>query len=122
MKALHIILDLLHRFILLIGKGVREFLILLVRGYQFFISPYFPPSCRYHPTCSNYALEAIRIHGAIKGIGLAAWRILRCNPWSAGGEDPVPGSGSAHHCNHKDTPPHGECRISPVPSTSSNDL
>ncbi len=54
------------------------------------ISPYFPASCRYYPTCSQYAIDALRIHGLFKGMVLAAWRILRCNPWSDGGEDPVP--------------------------------
>lgn len=77
---------------------MRSLFIALVRGYQFFISPYFPSSCRYHPTCSNYAIDAIRIHGVFKGIFLAAWRILRCNPWSAGGEDPVPGASACRHC------------------------
>lgn len=51
-----------------------------------------PASCRYYPTCSSYAIEAIRIHGALKGTALALWRILRCNPFSKGGVDPVPGS------------------------------
>lgn len=54
------------------------------------ISPYFPSSCRYTPTCSNYAIDALKKHGAIKGTYLAIWRILRCNPWSDGGDDPVP--------------------------------
>lgn len=54
------------------------------------ISPYFPTSCRYYPTCSQYAIDSLRIHGFFKGTALAAWRILRCNPWSDGGEDPVP--------------------------------
>lgn len=63
----------------------------VIRGYQRFISPLFPARCRYYPTCSAYAVEAITIHGAIKGIGLGAWRLLRCNPWSLGGIDHVPG-------------------------------
>lgn len=79
------------------GGFMRYLLIALVRGYQFFISPYFPTSCRYYPTCSNYAVDAVKTHGAVKGFALAVWRILRCNPWSAGGEDPVPGT-TAHHC------------------------
>ncbi len=64
--------------------------IYLVKAYQLMISPYFPASCRYYPTCSQYAIDALRIHGLFKGMVLAAWRILRCNPWSDGGEDPVP--------------------------------
>ncbi|NEO28331.1 MAG: membrane protein insertion efficiency factor YidD [Kamptonema sp. SIO4C4] len=62
----------------------------LIRGYQRFISPLFPPTCRFHPTCSQYALDAIARFGIIRGSGLALWRILRCHPFSAGGYDPVP--------------------------------
>ena len=50
-----------------------------------------PRVCRYEPTCSHYAEQAVRRHGVVRGLGLAAWRLLRCNPWSAGGYDPVPG-------------------------------
>ncbi len=78
-------------------KALRKILIapfvLLIRFYQHFISPCFPPSCRFTPTCSNYALEAFRKHGVLKGFLLSAWRILRCNPWCKGGEDPVPEKG-----------------------------
>lgn len=63
----------------------------LIRTYQMTISPRFSHgSCRYTPTCSQYAIEAIEIHGVIKGSLMAAWRILRCNPFSKGGWDPVP--------------------------------
>jgi putative membrane protein insertion efficiency factor len=65
-------------------------LIWLVRGYQLAISPMLPPSCRFHPTCSEYALEALRRHGAAKGSWLAARRVCRCHPWHPGGHDPVP--------------------------------
>ncbi|HAH67656.1 MAG: membrane protein insertion efficiency factor YidD [Gammaproteobacteria bacterium] len=58
--------------------------------YQKFISPYFPASCRYFPTCSQYAIEAIDQHGSIKGSILMILRILRCNPFFSGGHDPVP--------------------------------
>lgn len=81
-------------------KGLMTVLVLLIRGYQIFISPYFPMSCRYHPTCSSYALDAVKIHGPLKGALLAAWRVLRCNPWTNGGEDPVPerkADGTGHH-------------------------
>ena len=61
-----------------------------IRFYQKFISPLTPPSCRFTPTCSHYAIEALRKHGPIKGLGLAIWRILRCNPWGGSGYDPVP--------------------------------
>lgn len=65
-------------------------MIKLIKLYQKYISPILPPSCRFTPTCSNYAIEAIAKHGVIKGFGLAAWRILRCNPFCRGGFDPVP--------------------------------
>ena len=65
-------------------------LILPIRFYQKFLSPLKPPTCRFTPTCSNYAIQAIRKHGPFKGLGLAVWRILRCNPWGGSGYDPVP--------------------------------
>ena len=65
-------------------------LVLLVRGYQLFISPLLGPRCRFYPTCSQYAKEAIEKYGALKGGRLAVWRILRCNPFTRGGYDPVP--------------------------------
>ena len=67
-----------------------ELLILLVRGYQVSLSPLLPSVCRYHPSCSAYAIEALSRHGAIRGSWLAAKRIGRCNPFVAGGFDPVP--------------------------------
>ncbi len=63
-------------------------LTLLITFYQKFISPAFAPRCKYYPSCSSYALTAIKIYG-IKGVGMAAWRVLRCNPWSHGGVDYV---------------------------------
>jgi putative membrane protein insertion efficiency factor len=63
--------------------------LLVVRGYQLCISPLFPPCCRYVPTCSEYAVQAVVRHGALRGGWLAAWRILRCHPFAAGGYDPV---------------------------------
>jgi len=61
-----------------------------LRAYKRFVSPLMPPACRFHPSCSDYAAEAVEVHGALKGSVLAAGRVLRCNPWSAGGFDPVP--------------------------------
>ena len=61
-----------------------------VRGYQGMISYYTPPVCRFHPTCSQYAVGAVRVHGPIRGMVLASWRIFRCNPFHPGGYDPVP--------------------------------
>ena len=68
---------------------MRRLWILPIRGYQRWISPVFPARCKYHPTCSEYAVQAIRSYGILRGSVLAAWRILRCNPFSHGGYDPV---------------------------------
>jgi hypothetical protein len=65
-------------------------LVLLVRGYQKFVSPALPPSCRFYPSCSQYALEAVQKHGALRGSWLATRRLLRCHPFHPGGVDPVP--------------------------------
>lgn len=71
-------------------KIIRKIFILTIRFYQLCISPLFPPCCRFTPTCSQYALEAIMRHGVIKGSWLALRRILRCHPWGGSGYDPVP--------------------------------
>ena len=68
---------------------VRCLLIWSVRGYQMVVSPLLPRSCKYHPSCSQYAVDALREFGVVRGIILAAWRLLRCNPLSYGGYDPV---------------------------------
>lgn len=68
-------------------------LALPIRFYRRWISRYTPPTCRYHPCCSSYALQSLREHGAVKGTVLTAWRLLRCNPWSAGGVDHIPERG-----------------------------
>jgi putative membrane protein insertion efficiency factor len=81
-------------------------LIWLLRGYQLLISPMLGPRCRFYPSCSNYAIEALRVHGAARGAWLAARRVGRCHPWNAGGLDPVPPKGAkeshsaACGCNH----------------------
>jgi putative membrane protein insertion efficiency factor len=62
----------------------------LIRIYRAIVSPLLPRTCRYEPTCSAYALEAIRVHGPLRGSGLALKRISRCHPWAPGGVDPVP--------------------------------
>lgn len=72
---------------------VAWLLIQPIRFYQRFITPYTPATCRYYPTCSEYAVQSLRTHGAVKGLILTAWRLLRCNPWSQGGIDPTPGRG-----------------------------
>lgn len=62
----------------------------LIRGYQVALSPYLGASCRFHPTCSEYAREAVQRHGTLRGFWLAIMRLGRCHPWHAGGVDPVP--------------------------------
>jgi len=69
---------------------MKRFLLAGIRFYQKHISPLFPPQCRYYPTCSQYAVEAIEIHGAFKGFFLAVFRLMRCNILFPGGYDPVP--------------------------------
>ncbi|MEE1132881.1 MAG: membrane protein insertion efficiency factor YidD [Caryophanon sp.] len=69
---------------------MKKLSILLIRFYQKMISPMLPPSCRFHPTCSHYGLEAFQKHGFIKGFLLTAMRILKCHPFHKGGFDPVP--------------------------------
>ena len=62
-------------------------LVFLIRGYQLVVSPLTRGSCKYHPSCSQYALDALRQYGLVRGVVLAGWRLLRCNPWSHGGVD-----------------------------------
>lgn len=69
---------------------MKNLLLLLIQSYRRFISPLFPPTCRFQPTCSQYAFEAIAVYGTIKGSWLAIRRILRCHPFHPGGYDPVP--------------------------------
>ncbi|SMF42595.1 hypothetical protein L603_002100000700 [Cellulosimicrobium cellulans J34] len=71
-------------------------LIGMIRAYQSVISPMTGPTCKYYPSCSQYALTAVRRHGALRGTGLALWRLLRCNPWSLGGVDDVPPARHTH--------------------------
>ncbi|NTV66675.1 MAG: membrane protein insertion efficiency factor YidD [Chlorobaculum sp.] len=73
-----------------IGRLFNIVPILLIRFYQSFISPLLGPSCKYQPTCSSYALEAFRLHNFFYASLLTVWRVLRCNPFSKGGYDPVP--------------------------------
>lgn len=83
---------------------VKSILLLLLRAYQLAISPFLGRNCRFYPTCSAYAAEAIRVHGSAKGSWLAARRLCKCHPWHPGGFDPVPGtadekSDAAHATN-----------------------
>lgn len=68
----------------------QKIALLLIKGYQKWVSPLLGSNCRFNPTCSHYAIDAINYHGVIKGCWLAAKRILKCHPLNAGGEDPVP--------------------------------
>lgn len=74
---------------------MKQVLIWLLRGYRRVISPLYGPVCKFYPSCSAYALEAVQTHGAAKGAWLAARRLGRCHPWQAGGYDPVPGTEAA---------------------------
>jgi len=77
---------------------MRKTVIFIIRIYQYIISPYLAPGCRYTPSCSHYSMEAVERFGVVKGSWLAIRRIARCHPWHEGGFDPVP---HATHC-HKD--------------------
>ena len=68
---------------------MRAVVVAPIRLYRRFISPALPRTCKDHPSCSEYAVQAIRTYGVLRGLVLAAWRVLRCNPWSHGGVDPV---------------------------------
>jgi putative membrane protein insertion efficiency factor len=70
-------------------SAARSVIVLPVRLYQRVVSPALPQRCKYHPTCSAYAVQAVRRYGILRGLALAGWRLLRCNPWSHGGLDPV---------------------------------
>lgn len=83
---------------------MKTLLLLLLRAYQLGISPFLGQNCRFYPTCSTYAAEAIREHGAAKGSLLAARRLCKCHPWNPGGVDPVPKKAADGHadcaCQH----------------------
>lgn len=79
---------------------MKQLLLGPIRFYRRYISPHTPPACRFQPTCSEYAYEAIEKYGIFKGGRLATWRIVRCNPWGGSGWDPVPGSESEHRHQH----------------------
>ena len=91
----------------------RQIIILPIRGYQLLISPLLGNNCRFYPTCSSYMLQAIEIHGVVKGIFLGTKRILRCHPYSDGGIDPVPGAPCC--CDEQD------CERESAPSNPATD-
>ena len=71
-----------------------------LRFYRRYLSPLKPPMCRFSPTCSQYAIEAVEVHGVLRGGALATWRILRCQPFARAGYDPVPRPRGEHDCAH----------------------
>jgi uncharacterized protein len=81
---------------------MKPLLIGLVRLYQYLISPLLGPRCRFHPSCSHYAIEAVHSHGALRGSWLALRRLLRCHPWHPGGYDPVPPHHACQQDHHHD--------------------
>ncbi|MGO9649171.1 MAG: membrane protein insertion efficiency factor YidD [Terriglobales bacterium] len=74
----------------------QNVLLALLRAYRWAVSPLLPPACRYVPTCSEYAMEAVERYGAIRGSAMAVWRVLRCHPFTRGGLDPVVKSSCSH--------------------------
>ncbi|ACU06987.1 protein containing DUF37 [Flavobacteriaceae bacterium 3519-10] len=74
----------------MLNKIITFPLVALIKIYQWFISPLFPKNCRFEPTCSSYMVEALRVHGPVKGLWLGTKRIARCHPWGSEGYDPVP--------------------------------
>ena len=95
----------LRRDVWLAGSPIRAVLVGGIRLYQFTVSGWLGGQCRFHPTCSSYAIDAIRARGAVVGSAFAIWRILRCNPFGAGGLDPPPGAGyDAHIRGHERGP------------------
>jgi uncharacterized protein len=89
-----------------------------IRGYQRLISRHLPPMCRFYPSCSAYGLEAIQVHGLGRGSAMAAWRVVRCNPFHPGGHDPVPlppGRLSGDPMNQEPSDPRARDGSSPVP-------
>lgn len=88
-----------------IGWPIRSLLLGVIWVYRHTISPILPPTCRYHPSCSAYAFGALQVHGAAKGTVLATWRLLRCNPFTPGGLDPVPAKGAWRPDIHPDGTP-----------------
>lgn len=80
-------------------SALARSLLFLVRGYQVYVSPALPPTCRFYPSCSAYGLEAIQIHGAARGCWLTLRRLLRCGPWHPGGIDLVPSARDVRTCS-----------------------
>lgn len=91
----------------IIAETLSAILLFGLRLYKRLLSPFFLPACRYVPTCSDYAAEAVDKHGALRGTMMAAWRLLRCHPFAKGGFDPVPGVNSMNRPSGPLTPDEG---------------
>jgi putative membrane protein insertion efficiency factor len=100
-----------------ITRWPAEMLVAPIRFYQRFITPYTPATCRYYPTCSAYAVTALRTRGALVGSALTIWRLLRCNPWSDGGVDHVPARGWRREPGERD----GSCSHDEVMAPGTED-
>jgi uncharacterized protein len=79
-----------------VNSIAQNLVLALLRGYRWAVSPLLPPACRYVPSCSEYAMEAVERYGAIRGSAMAIWRVLRCHPFTRGGLDPVVKSSCSH--------------------------
>lgn len=103
---------------------IARLLLVLIRGYQRFVSPLLGPRCRFAPSCSHYAAEAIATHGVLRGGWLAVRRIGRCHPWHPGGHDPVPpvrARSATMHRQHPHTPTDARSGSAPADLTSTTD-
>ena len=97
------------------GRILRRLATAPIRVYQRVISPAFPDRCKYHPSCSEYAVQAVRRYGVLRGVVLSAWRLMRCNPWSHGGVDFVEDQ-KLFRSRHGPSPRPSQC----LPSTPSS--
>jgi len=82
---------------------MNRLLVWLLRGYQLLVSPMLGQNCRFYPSCSHYAVEALQVHGTVRGSWLALRRLGRCHPWNAGGADPVPPAGTGNKAHSSPT-------------------
>ena len=89
-------------------KSIQFLVLKLIRGYQFFISPLMGQNCRFQPSCSTYAVQAVEEHGVIMGLYLSVRRLLKCHPWHPGGVDPVPEKHKAPNYQHQESHSHLE--------------
>ena len=105
-----------------IGRAVRGLLVTLIVGYQRLVSPLLGPRCRFYPSCSSYAVQAVRVHGAGKGGALAIARVCRCHPWNAGGVDPVPPKGAWKPEPYVSLEDHADLRARLAPGESAHDV